>query len=59
MLDMDMGQQELELKPVDSLPGHYQAQGQILSMSGHWRADLIVRRPGKEDAQVPVEFQVK
>jgi copper transport protein len=58
MVDMDMGVQELELKPVPNLPGHYQKQGYILSMSGQWQAELIVRRDGKEDARTPIQFKV-
>lgn len=59
MIDMDMGTQEIELKAVPNLPGHFQIQGQILSMSGQWHADLIVRRDGQADATAPVTFKIK
>ncbi len=59
MTDMDMGTQQIELKPVANLPGHYQAQGQVLSMSGQWRAELLVQRDGKDDATAPILFKIK
>ncbi len=59
MTDMEMGTQELNLNPIPNSPGHYQANGQILSMSGNWRAELIVRRDSKEDAISQVGFKVR
>jgi copper transport protein len=47
MLDMDMGQSVLDLQPKGQ--GVYAAEGDLLSMSGRWRIDLLVRLPGQFD----------
>jgi copper transport protein len=54
MLEMDMGQPTLELKP--SQPGTYTATGAILSMVAHWCIEVLVQRPGQSDVSVP--FQI-
>jgi copper transport protein len=52
MLDMAMGIQEVSLQPVARQPGHYAATNSVLSMAGHWRITLIIRRAGFDESQV-------
>jgi copper transport protein len=54
MLDMAMGIQEEDLQPITHQPGHYTATSSDLSMGGHWRMTLIVRRAGFNDAQTSI-----
>jgi copper transport protein len=56
ILDMDMGEQELQLDPVKNSPGHYHASADMLSMSGHWQIILLVRRPGFEDTRTSLTY---
>ena len=56
MLDMDMGEQELRLDPVQNNPGHYHAIADTLSMAGHWQIFLLVRRPGFEDVRISLTY---
>jgi mono/diheme cytochrome c family protein/uncharacterized membrane protein len=51
-LGMEMGEQEVELRPTED--GTYQAQSGALSMSGQWEIEPIVRRTGRDDARVPM-----
>lgn len=51
MLDMDMGVQEEELQPAANQPGNYTAIGSDLSMAGHWKITLIIRRTGFDDVK--------
>jgi hypothetical protein len=47
MLDMDMGQSAVDLEPKGQ--GVYSAEGDLLSMGGHWQIDLLLRLPGQLD----------
>jgi copper transport protein len=49
-LEMDMGEQEVELQKVRE--GVYQLQGGQFSMAGPWRVEPLVRRAGRDDARV-------
>jgi mono/diheme cytochrome c family protein len=51
-LTMNMGQTEAVAQSAGG--GHYVVQGGYLSMSGDWRADLLVRRPGRDDVRIPL-----
>jgi copper transport protein len=52
MEDMNMGVQVLDLTPIKNTAGHYGTTASVLSMSGNWKIDLIVRRTGFDDAKV-------
>jgi copper transport protein len=56
MLDMDMGQGVVELQPKGQ--GVYAAEGDLLSMSGHWRLELLLRLPGQLDQRTSFEETV-
>jgi len=58
-LTMEMGVQELELKPVVGKPGRYTATGSLLSMTGDWQIELILRRPGLDDLSWQVKIGVQ
>ncbi|GHO43176.1 copper resistance CopC/CopD family protein [Ktedonospora formicarum] len=51
MLDMEMGVQEITLKPVTGKPGLYSATESVLSMAGDWQMTILVRRAGFDDAR--------
>jgi putative copper export protein/methionine-rich copper-binding protein CopC len=59
MQEMDMGITNLELKPVNGLPGRYLGEGPTLSMVGTWHANLLVQRNGFEDIHFPVTIPIK
>jgi len=59
MQEMDMGITNLELKPLNGLPGRYLGEGPTLSMVGTWHADLLIQRNGKDDITYPVTLSVK
>jgi hypothetical protein len=46
MLDMFMGIQDDDLQPMKNQPGLYSTTSNNLSVAGHWRMTLIVRRGG-------------
>lgn len=52
MQDMDMGIEVLDFTLLKNTPGYYEATTSILSMSGHWEIDLIIRRTGFADTKV-------
>jgi copper transport protein len=56
MLSMDMGESELIAYPQRN--GHYVAQGGPLAMAGAWRAELLVRRTGRDDVRSEAELAV-
>ena len=56
MLDMDMGQGVVDLQPKGH--GVYAAEGDLLSMSGHWRIDLLLRLPGQLDQRTTFDETV-
>lgn len=47
---------QLEALPVAA--GHFQAQGAIFPMSGDWRGDLTLQRPGQAPLQTSVLFAI-
>src|SRR5207245_1013736 len=51
-LGMEMGEQEVELQPVE--PGLYRVDGGAFPMSGQWQVEPLVRRAGRDDARVPM-----
>ncbi len=57
MLDMDMGQSVIDLQSQGG--GVYSAQADALSMSGRWRADLLVRLPGQLDQRTSFDLVTK
>ncbi|QBD78552.1 hypothetical protein EPA93_22170 [Ktedonosporobacter rubrisoli] len=57
MLDMDMGVQEVDFKPIANKPGYYSATDSVLSMAGDWQISVLVRRTGFDD--VKDSFQLK
>ncbi|MBV8086211.1 MAG: FixH family protein, partial [Chloroflexi bacterium] len=57
MLDMDMGSSVLDLEPKGQ--GVYSAQGDLLSMGGRWKLDLLVRLPGQLDQRTTFNLTVK
>jgi copper transport protein len=59
MQDMDMGIEVLDFLPIKQTPGSYGATASILSMSGHWQIELIVRRAGFDDAKVTIQCTVE
>lgn len=59
MQEMDMGITNLELKPLNGLPGRYLAEGSTLSMVGTWHANLLIQRNGKDDVNYPVTLNIK
>lgn len=56
MLDMQMGVQEVSLQPVSGTPGRYSSATSALSMAGHWKIILLVRRAGYDDASVTFPY---
>lgn len=56
MLDMQMGTQETPLQPVSGTPGRYSGATGDLSMPGHWRITLLVRRTGYDDASATFPY---
>lgn len=48
-LEMDMGIQEVAVKPQGN--GHYTARGDLISMTGAWQIEVLVRRAGHDDAR--------
>lgn len=58
MQEMDMGITNLELKPLNGLPGRYLAEGPVLSMVGTWHATLLIQRNGKDDINYPVTLKI-
>lgn len=56
MLDMDMGVQDVQLQPVAGTPGRYSGTANVVSMSGHWRILLLVRRTGYDDVRVILPY---
>lgn len=56
MLDMQMGTQEEPLQPVAGTPGRYSGATGDLSMPGHWRITLLVRRTGFDDASATFPY---
>jgi len=58
MEDMDMGTEVLDFTPLKKTPGYYEATASILSMSGHWKIELIVRRNGFDDAKTMIQCTV-
>jgi copper transport protein len=50
----EMGVVEERLEPVGD--GHYRALSGLLSMSGRWDLQVIVRRAGRDDAQAALQF---
>jgi len=59
MQEMDMGLTNLELKPLNGLPGRYMGEGPALAMVGTWHADLLIQRNGKDDINYPVTLNIK
>jgi putative copper export protein/methionine-rich copper-binding protein CopC len=59
MQEMDMGLTNLELKPLNGLPGRYLAEGPTLAMVGTWHADLLIQRNGKDDVDYPITLNIK
>ena len=57
MLDMNMGPSVVDLQPNGH--GVYSADGDVLSMSGHWRIDLLLRLPGQLDQRTSFDETVK
>ncbi len=51
---MNMGVSEAVATPIGN--GRYQAQGGEVSMSGRWRAQVLVRRSGRDDARTDLTF---
>lgn len=49
MLDMDMGTQETTTTAQGD--GHYTLRGDLLSMTGRWNLEVLVRRAGRDDAR--------
>ena len=58
MQDMDMGIEVLDFTPIKKTSGYYGATASILSMSGRWQIDLIVRRTGFDDAKAIIQCTV-
>jgi copper transport protein len=58
MEDMDMGTEVLDFTPLKKTPSYYGATASILSMSGHWKIELIVRRNGFDDAKTMIQCMV-
>ncbi|HEY4036033.1 MAG TPA: copper resistance protein CopC [Ktedonobacteraceae bacterium] len=58
MEDMDMGTEVLNFTPIKKTPGYYGATASILSMSGHWGIELIVRRNGFDDAKTMIQCTI-
>nr|BBH92974.1 hypothetical protein KTA_11730 [Thermogemmatispora argillosa] len=58
MTDMVMGLQEVPLTPVASVPGRYSTVSSAISMGGHWRLTLIVRRLGFEDVEATFDLSI-
>jgi copper transport protein len=59
MQEMDMGLTNLELKPLNGLPGRYLGEGPALAMVGTWHADLLIQRNGKDDVDYLVTLNIK
>ncbi|MFI5268138.1 MAG: FixH family protein [Chloroflexota bacterium] len=57
MLDMEMGQSVVDLQPKGQ--GVYSAEGDLLSMSGHWGIELLLRLPGQLDQRTTFTETVK
>lgn len=55
-LDMDMGEQEVELRT--ERPGLYVIEGGQFSMPGRWRVEPLVRRTGRDDARAELALTV-
>ncbi|MBX5457667.1 MAG: copper resistance protein CopC [Thermogemmatispora sp.] len=58
MTDMVMGIQEITLSPVAGQPGRYRAIASSISMGGHWRLTLIVRRLGFDDVSATFNLTI-
>lgn len=57
-VEMDMGIEEVELKPFLTKPGRYSLTGNALSMTGNWNVTLLVRRPNADDVTVPLKLKL-
>lgn len=57
MLDMDMGQSVIDLQPRGE--GVYAAEGDTMSMGGHWQIELLLRLPGQLDQRTTFDLGVK
>jgi copper transport protein len=58
MEDMDMGIEVLDFSPIKQRLGSYGATASVLSMSGHWKMELIVRRTGFDDTKATIQCTV-
>ncbi len=58
MVEMDMGEPRINLKPEKGNPGRYLGQGSFTSMAGTWHGYLLVQREGREDVRFGVTFKL-
>ncbi len=54
MQEMDMGTQETTLTQQGA--GHYTLRGDLLSMVGRWKVEVLIRRDGLDDARTTFNF---
>lgn len=54
--DSDLGVAQVALNPAGN--GRFIGNGTELAVNGHWQTEVIVRRPGKDDARATYVFQV-
>ena len=57
MIEMDMGNSQLDLKPTGANNGRYIGQAAFVSMSGTWHGQLVIQRDGHADIKMPVSFK--
>ncbi len=55
-LDSDLGVAEAILQPGND--GRWTGQGQELAVAGRWLAEVLVRRPGRDDARATFGFSI-
>lgn len=53
-LDREVGEQTVWADPQG--PGRYGAAGVVLGLSGRWQVEVLVRRPGQEEARTAARF---
>jgi copper transport protein len=56
--DMEMGEQEIELRPVESGGRQFRIEGGHFSMIGRWQVEPLVRRSGLADARVVLPLTI-
>jgi copper transport protein len=57
-LDSELGSQPVVLSESSSAPDTWETTSPLLSQAGNWQAEMLVRRPGQDDARTALRFVV-